>query len=50
MPAIYTHVLNRFFAGFTQGDVDTLRTLLKRILDNGAGAGAEGSRSRAGHH
>ncbi|CAJ0699173.1 hypothetical protein LMG18102_02898 [Ralstonia mannitolilytica] len=48
MPAIYTHVLNRFFAGFTQGDVDTLRTLLKRILDNGAGA--EGSRSRAGHH
>jgi len=48
MPAIYTHALNRFFAGFTSGDVDTLRGLLKRILDNGAAT--EGHRVRpAGH-
>lgn len=48
MPAIYTHVLNRFFAGFTPGDVDTLRGLLKRILDNGAAT--EGHRMRPADH
>ena len=47
MPAIYTHVLNRFFAGFTPGDVDTLRVLLKRILDNGA---ATENRPRPAEH
>jgi DNA-binding MarR family transcriptional regulator len=48
MPAIYTHVLNRFFAGFTPGDVDTLRALLKRVLDNGAAT--EGNRVRPTDH
>ncbi|WP_198139498.1 MarR family transcriptional regulator [Ralstonia sp. A12] len=48
MPAIYTHVLNRFFADFTHADVDTLRGLLKRILDNGAAT--EGNRLRTADH
>ncbi|AYB51779.1 MarR family winged helix-turn-helix transcriptional regulator [Ralstonia solanacearum] len=38
MPAIYTQVLNRFFAGFTQTEVQTLRGLLQRVLDNGTDA------------
>ncbi|WP_185453409.1 MarR family winged helix-turn-helix transcriptional regulator [Ralstonia sp. SET104] len=48
MPAIYTRVLNRFFAGFTPGDVDTLRELLKRVLDNCAAT--ESHRMRPADH
>ncbi|WP_426393640.1 MarR family winged helix-turn-helix transcriptional regulator [Ralstonia sp. R-29] len=48
MPAIYTHVLNRFFAGFSPAEVQTLRGLLQRVLDNGTGP--EGHRVRTADH
>jgi DNA-binding MarR family transcriptional regulator len=48
MPAIYTHVLNRFFAGFSPTEVQMLRGLLQRVLDNGAAT--EGSRLRPADH
>lgn len=48
MLAIYTHVLNRFFTGFTSGSVDILRGLLKCILGNGATT--ESHRARPANH
>jgi hypothetical protein len=41
-------VLNRFFAGFSPTEVQMLRGLLQRVLDNGAAT--EGSRLRPADH
>lgn len=48
MPAIFTRVLNRFFAGFSRDEVQTLRGLLQRVLENGCAA--EGHRLRPAEH
>lgn len=37
LPAVYCNVMRRHFVGFSQAEIDVLRGMLHRVIDNGGG-------------
>lgn len=37
LPAVFCNVMRRHFVGFSQAEIDVLRGMLRRVIDNGGG-------------